>query len=321
MKGILQGARQAWREVEAAYWSVTGRTVDFAPQPLGANIDPTGLAGYFCDFRHKARTTTGGIPRDGHGEPDEWVIPVAQAALGFWELRTEGEAVEDEFLALAGWLMENRGDGCGGAVWRTGFAVPKYGLGPGWISAMAQGQAISVLLRAHRLTGRSSYAETAAEALRPLLTPVAEGGTQAEIDGLAVLEEYPSRTPSAVLNGWLFALFGAHELATSGGEEEARALFERSAAGLMQLLPRYDVGWWSLYSLQSHGGRPDLAKPFYQRLHPVLLEALHLLRPDPSLPAYARRWREQLTAWNVARASLDKVFFRVNRELRPHATR
>lgn len=40
-------------------------------------------------------------------------------------------------------------------------------------------------------------------------------------------------------------------------------------------------------------GRPDLAKPFYQRLHPVLLDAL--------------------TKTAVARASLDKLAFRLQR--------
>jgi hypothetical protein len=186
---------------------------------------------------------------------------------------------------------------------------------------MAQGQAISVLLRAHLLSGSVGYAEAAAEALAPLTTPVPEGGAMTEIEGLPVLEEYPTAAPSAVLNGWIFALLGVHELATACEDAEARALFDASAAGLVELLPRYDVGWWSLYSLAQHGGRPDLAKPFYQRLHPVLLEALHLLHPSPALAHYAERWRRQLRWPNIARASLDKVVFRINRELRPRASR
>jgi hypothetical protein len=83
----------------------------------------------------------------------------------------------------------------------------------------------------------------------------------------------------------------------------------------VELLPRYDNGWWSLYSLYDHG-RPDLAKPFYQRLHPILLEALDLIHPAPRLQDYADRWRAQYTRRSVVRASLDKVYFRLFRALR-----
>jgi hypothetical protein len=83
---------------------------------------------------------------------------------------------------------------------------------------------------------------------------------------------------------------------------------------LIDLLPRYDVGWWSRYSLYDHG-RPDLAKPFYQRLHPVMLEGLELITHDPSLGEFARRWRAQMTRFSTARAGVDKVYFRVARAL------
>jgi heparosan-N-sulfate-glucuronate 5-epimerase len=315
MKRIFQRSRAGYRELAGGLASTFGRTVDFAPQPLGRHIEPDGLGGYYCDLRHKARHAVAGMPVDGFGERDEWVIPIAQAALGYWDLRIEGAPVEREFLGLADWLLEQRQPAAGGSVWRTEFAVPKYGLGPGWISAMAQGQAISVLLRAQRLSGEERYLEAAREALPPLLTPVAEGGVQRTLDGATVLEEYPTAAPLAVLNGWIFALFGVHELALVDGDGEARELFERSAAGVVELLPRYDAGWWSLYSLARHGGAADLAKPFYQRLHPVLLEALALIHPDPALPACAARWRAQLTRRGILRATADKLAFRVRRQL------
>lgn len=256
------------------------------------------------------------MPANAFGEQDyPWVIPIAQAALGYWDLKLEGEAVEGDFLHLADWIVGNATPGPGGMVWRTDFAVPKYGLSPGWTSAMGQSQAISVLLRANLLTGEGKYLELAEAAVGSLLLPVSEGGTQSTIAGHPVLEEYPTERPEAVLNGWIFALIGLHELDLAVGDERARSLFEASADGLIELLPRYDVGWWSLYSLGDHG-RPDLAKPFYQRLHPALLEALDLIRPSPRLGEYAQRWRRQDTRRNVLRATLDKLLFRVYREVR-----
>jgi len=308
--------RRAARELRAGWWAVTGQGIDFTPQPLGRNVDPNGLAGYYSELRHKTVGTVGGLPVDSFGELNDWVIEVAQAALGFWERRLEGEEVDAEFLFLADWLLEHSTREPDGVVWRIDVPVPKYGKQPGWISAMGQGQAISVLLRAHALTGKQRYLEAARGAFPVLCRPVAAGGTQSEIDGRPVLEEYPVEGRScAVLNGWIFALFGVHELAASTGDPQARDLFERSAAGLVELLPRYDAGWWSLYSLYDHG-RPDLAKPFYQRLHPELLEGLDLIHPDPRLGVYARRWRSQYTRRNAARASLDKLLFRAYRAFR-----
>jgi len=317
MSGSRPGPiRRAVRELRGGWWAVTGQGIDFTPQPLGRNVDPDGLAGYYSELRHKTVGTVGGLPVDSFGELNDWVIEVAQAALGFWERRLDGEAVEAEFLFLADWLLEHRSEEPEGVVWRIEVPVPKYGKRPGWISAMGQGQAISVLLRAEQLTGREIYGEVARKAFSALNRPVSEGGTQSEIDGRPVLEEYPvEERPCAVLNGWIFALFGVHELAVATGDRAARDLFERSAAGLVELLPRYDAGWWSLYSLHDHG-RPDLAKPFYQRLHPELLEGLDLIHPHPRLGEYARRWRDQYTRRHVARASLDKLLFRAERALK-----
>ncbi len=305
----------AGRAVRDGYTAVARNSIAFIPQGPGRHIDPGGLSGYVCDLRHKAHETADSLAAEGEASAYAWPIPVAQAALGFWELRIEGEQVDDEFMRLAKWFVDHHEVTSAGVLWRANIAVPKYGLAPGWISAMAQGQAISVLLRAAELSGEEEYAELASAALGPLLTPVAAGGVQRELDGAIVLEEYATVKPCAVLNGWIFSLWGVHELAITRKDPASRELFERSSADLVRLLPRYDVGWWSLYSLYDHG-RPDLAKPFYQDLHPVMLDGLDLLHPDPLLRWYAERWRAQMTRVNLVRASANKLFFRAAREIR-----
>jgi len=311
-------SRQAAILARQGYGALFGRGTAFTHQPLGRHIDRDGLGGYYCDFRHKARAAAehdDGFPRSSvTGQRAAWVIPVAQAALGYWELRLDGEATEARFVALADWLVENAAPGPQGLCWYMEFARPKYALEPGWISAMGQGEAISVLLRAAALTGSERYLATARAALGPMTVEVEQGGVLRVLAGAPVLEEYPAARPCAVLNGWIFALLGLHELVNVSGDERARDLFARSAAGLVSLLPRYDVGWWSLYSLYDHG-RPDLAKPFYQRLHPVLLEALDMVHPDPALRETALRWESQVTTAALVRNSLNKLGFRAYREL------
>ena len=312
-------AAGAYRMVRDGVAATLGVGPHFSAQPLGKHIDPAGLGGYYCDMSHKARAASqasDGFPRFGRGPAvDAFVIPVAQAALGYWELSLEGEDTKRPFIAISDWLVEKAVRGPAGLGWPVDFGYAKYGLRPGWTSAMGQGEAISVLLRAHQLTRERRYLDTAFAALGPLTTEVSRGGAMRRFGGGIVLEEYPGDRPVAVLNGWIFALLGVHELATTTGDVVARRLFEDSSSTLIDLLPRYDVGWWSRYSLYDHG-RPDLAKPFYQALHPVLLDALNMVHPSEQLVTIARRWESQLTMPARLRISCNKIVFRGHRALR-----
>jgi UDP-N-acetylglucosamine transferase subunit ALG13 len=292
---------------------------DFQPQPPGRRVDPNGLAGYHCDFSHKASPS---LQQPGSwlagalaGEPWRSPMMVSQAALGFWERHLAGEDTLDRFLALAGWLLRYGERDARGLGWAHDYAVPKYGLTPGWRSGMTQGEAISVLLRAHAASGEERYRDAAAAAFGPFASETPAGGVVRTLDGSLVIEEYPAAEPTAVLNGWIFGLLGLHELARVDDRPEVADTFARSRAGLLALLPRYDVGWWSCYSLGDYG-RPDLAKPFYQRLHVVLLDALDAVAPDPLLRDTARRWEAQLTRSAMARIAVDKVAFRARRAIR-----
>jgi heparosan-N-sulfate-glucuronate 5-epimerase len=320
-------SKPAWLRVSAAARglrrgldALTGRGLSFAPQPLGAHVDPAALKGYYLDLRHKGRAAAAhadGFPRRASdGTPARWAIPISQAALGYWDLRLEGEDTDDRFLALAQWLVDHGEPGAGGLLWRADHAAPKYGLPAGWPSALGQGQGISTLVRAHVLTGEERFLEAARAAFVPMTIDVDQAGVARRLDGHLVLEEYPSERPCAVLNGWVAALLGVHELWLATGDERAKATFDESRAGLLALLPRYDTGWWSRYSLYPHG-RPDLAKPNYQRLHPVVLDALALVRPDERLSAMARRFEAQVTPVALARIAAEKLYFRAYRELRP----
>jgi heparosan-N-sulfate-glucuronate 5-epimerase len=292
---------------------------DFRPQPPGARVDPNGLAGYYCDFTHKADPS---LEADGvwlaealSGAP--WWSPmmVSQAALGFWERQLAGEDTLDRFIALADWLIRYGERDERGVGWGHDLAVPKYGISPGWRSGMTQGEAISVLLRAHAVTGEDRYRDTAAAAFAPFTADVGAGGVVRTLDGALVIEEYPTAQPTAVLNGWIFGLLGLHELALVDDRPIVSETLARTQAGLLTLLPRYDVGWWSRYSLGDYG-RPDLAKPFYQRLHTVLLDAVDLIAPDPLLRATARRWERQINTRAMGRIAIDKVAFRAGRRFR-----
>lgn len=295
-----------------------GIGTDFQPQRPGDRVDAHALAGYYCDFRHKvdARQQLPGswLARALAGEPWRSPMMVSQAALGFWERHLAGEDTAERFLALADWLIRYGERDARGVAWVHDYSVPKYDLAPGWRSGMTQGEAISVLLRAYALSSDERYHETARAAFGSFLAEVPAGGVTRTLDGALVIEEYPTAQPAAVLNGWIFGLLGVHELALVDDRAVVADTLARTRAGLLALLPRYDVGWWSCYSLVTYD-RPDLAKPFYQRLHVVLLDALELVAPDPLLRTTARRWEAQITAGAMARIAVDKIAFRARRAL------
>jgi hypothetical protein len=183
----------------------------------------------------------------------------------------------------------------------------KYGNEPPWISALAQGEAASVYVRAHQLDGDERAAELALMAARPLLR--GDGPTViAQTEHGPALEESTSTPSSLILNGWIYALWGLWDVAVGLSSPEAERMLEQTVGTLRKTLPRYDVGWWTRYSLYPHL-LPDLAKPFYHRLHIDQMEILYRLTGHPEFREYASRWRRYDRAPLRVAAIAQKALF------------
>ncbi|NLT05436.1 MAG: hypothetical protein GXY03_03905 [Solirubrobacterales bacterium] len=186
-----------------------------------------------------------------------------------------------------------------GGVWRYAFPFTVGGMGetlePGWISAMSQGLAMSLLTRAYEMTGRRVYLRAAVRALRPFRTTVPRGGVVRRYEGRPWYEEYPTPTPSYVLNGFGFTLLGLYDLAAHSAE--ARKRFRGGYAALLAALPRFDAGSTSWYHLGHMTKGPQArfpASPAYNHIHVLLLDALDYVRPHRTL----RIWREQFRSYD-----------------------
>src|SRR5205807_1707817 len=169
-----------------------------------------------------------------------------------------------------------------------GLAAPKYRMAPGACSALAQGQAASVLIRAYLATGDERYAECAYGAVSPLLTERPSDLVSITAVG-PVLEEAPTIPASHILNGWISALWGIRDVHLGLGDDRARRAFDAGVDSLRLHLPAYDVGWWSRYSLYPHV-LEDLAKPIYHRYHIDQLRVTHTLTGTPEFQDTADRW-------------------------------
>jgi hypothetical protein len=107
-----------------------------------------------------------------------------------------------------------------------------------------------------------------------------------------------------VLNGMIFALFGLWDLARAQPDDaRAARLFERGAAAVEALLPRYDTGWWSLYDLY-HLEAASPRNPctaHYHDIHVKQLAIMHAITGREPFGAFARRWAAY---WNSSRGRL-----------------
>lgn len=225
-------------------------------------------------------------------------IRIAQYALaqyGVWCASGDDRARE-EFILHAEWLRNNQRDAGGiPGTYVFDFAWPKYGAAPGWRSAMAQGEALSVLLRAEHMMPGSSYGDAAERAAAPFFHSIQEGGVVWRSESSVFLEEIANEHAPHVLNGCIFALWGAWELQQCTGDARLAPLVEQTVQTLRNWLPRFDSGWWSLYSLmRCANGRAHVATLKYHAFHIAQLRVLARMFGDDVFTETADRWSEYL---------------------------
>jgi hypothetical protein len=242
---------------------------------------------------------------------------ISQWGLGCYERYLSGEGEEWLAAALAaGQYIADVQEPTG--AWPEPTAPHTFELEAPWLSAMAQGQCSSLLTRLSLEVGSEELAAAAVRGLAPLRIGTDRGGVAATLEGGPFLEEYPTEPPSFVLNGAIFAAWGAHDVGLGLADDDARSLFGAVVETLARTIGRWDTGYWSLYDLFPHRVR-NIASPFYHALHVRQLDALAGMSGRPELAAVAERFRTYAhSRRNRARALAEKAVFRV---LVPHGGR
>ncbi len=266
---------------------------------LGASVHQLGE--YQMLFAEKADYSghydSAGIPMlDYHGQIGLQYNPIAiaQWGLGNYNLfcRTRNDDRKKKFLAASDWLcvhLEPRS--LGSWTWNHHFDWEyRSSLKAPWYSALAQGQGISLLVRAHRETGDAAYLEAAARAFTSFQKSTREGGvTFTDEHGNLWFEEYIVSPPTHVLNGFIWAAWGVYDYFLATESSAARELFEQAVSTIRANLDGYDLGFWSLYE-QTRTLLPMVASPFYHRLHVVQLRVMYRLTGDEMFAHFADKW-------------------------------
>jgi hypothetical protein len=243
----------------------------------------SAVSGYYIDFSSKTVSRA--------ASDTQRILPasLAQLALGWWERSMAGEErALDEFLRVCALLVDRSLHVAGELRWRMPIAAPKYQMDIGACSALAQGQAASVLIRAYLATREERYADLAECAVAPLLSERSSDLVSMTAAG-PVLEEAPSVPASHILNGWISGLWGIRDVQMGLGDDRTKLAFEAGVDALRFHLPAYDAGWWSRYSLYPHVFE-DLAKPIYHRHHIDQLRVMHTLTGVREFEETADRW-------------------------------
>ena len=277
-----------------------------------STYDPDKPLCYYVD--ESARANYVG-PHDPKGLPlyvfdDQPIyLPVFLCFYGLGQLdlyragRTEDNA--NRFLQVCRWLLENQTtDG----TWLTSTPMKKFGLYRPFPSAMVQGLAISCLCRAYLLTNDTRYQHAAAAALPPFDIDVREGGVLSLDSGDVFYEEYPSYPYHHVLNGFIYAMWGLYDLVRT---DNRRAVdrYERGLVTLVKWLPKFDLGYWSLYHISD--GLINPATVHYHRLHVDQLDVMSALTGDATIAKYRDLWKDySLKSVNAVRTLPHKMRWR-----------
>lgn len=196
----------------------------------------------------------------------------------------------------ADWLVNNQNKGDG--IWYYHFDFNVGGMNlllpAPWGSAMAQGQAVSLLSRvALFVQNPEPYIESARKGIPSLTVPVVEGGFLAYFDDHPFFEEYPTIPHNYTLNGYIFALIGLYDLYTLHGDEDIKKLYEEGLETLKYMLPFYNSDNISAYHLSYITMPPRKVHSAwrYHLVHIQQLEVINSISPSKTFEKYIKLWK------------------------------
>ncbi|MEN9018246.1 MAG: D-glucuronyl C5-epimerase family protein [Hellea sp.] len=215
---------------------------------------------------------------------------------------------KDNFLNSANWFLSNED-----ALYFYEFDW--INSDTPWISALAQGMACSVLLRAYKLTNDKKFLIHAEKSLKPFFILVENGGVQSRLaDGSIFLEEYPLVESSHVFNGFMFALIGLSEYVDETNSKEHTTLLKSLYVTLNKNIGLWTSSGWSLYEDPFISNGKNFSTPSYHSLHITQLKWFCLKFNSNQILEVLQSWEHSKRSFFCRFfALLGKVFFRLKK--------
>lgn len=268
---------------------LTGKSVWHVNQDIGKSFSTNRINGYYNNLTEKVTKIPELLDSDKlpvlpleNGNTTVFPVAIFQYGLGAYDLflQTSDERYKRKFWQCVKWTVDNM-DEC--SRWNNfSHYCPDFPY-----SAMAQGEAASLLIRAYVCSSEEKYLELSQKAIDYMLRPVEEGGTTLYTNGGMYLMEYTFK--KMVLNGSIFSWWGLYDyVLISNDNGKYKAALETTLKTLIQTLPQFKSKYWSLYSLDGL-----IASPFYHNLHIAQMKAMYQLTNEQIFKEYATIWEKQ----------------------------
>lgn len=181
-----------------------------------------------------------------------------------------------------------------------------------YISAIAQGQAISFLIRAGLLLQKEEFFEAAGRLFESYKYTVFEGGiVNYDEQHRMYLEEALTKKVSCILDGFIYAMFGAYDYYLYSKDIEAKRIFDECCITVKMRLFDFDLGFWS--RADCYLEKPKMpASSFYHNVHVQQLKALYIITGEEEFDVYAKKWEgyQKNIFFRIA-AFLYKCWFKI----------
>ncbi len=244
-------------------------------------------------------------------------IAIAQWSLGnynLWKQKNNKEYFE-KFIKGSKWLNENLNlNEKNVYVWNHNFNwTYKEELVSPWYSGLAQGQGLSVLCRAYKVTKDDKYLDSIKKVYSSLNIDIKNGGVNfSDKNGDIWIEEYIMKNePTHILNGFIWGLWGIYDYWLLTKDNKSKKLFDKFVQTLENNLDNYDIGHWSLYELSNLKIKMR-ASLFYHKLHITQLKVLYKMTGKNNFKEKSLKWNQYLeNKIYVLRAFIMKVIFKL----------
>lgn len=215
------------------------------------------------------------------GETIYFSIAIFQYGIAAYDLYLASDKKDklmlSRVIACANWGVENQQED---GAWVTfAYETPEYPY-----SAMAQGEGVSLLIRAYNETQDDRYMSCLKLAMKFMLTPFQDGGPTLFNDKGIFLYECPK--DPLILNGWIFSFWGLWDYClTVQDDSDAQQIKQKTLDTMVKWLPKFDLPYWSMYE---DGKR--ICSPFYHKLHIAQLNVMYDLTGIEEFKYYADKW-------------------------------
>lgn len=210
---------------------------------------------------------------------------------------TKDKKYKKSFMIQVKWLVENQKIKNGIGVWEYNFENKSFKATPPWISAMAQGLAISVFSEAYSLTKKDEYIKKAYLALKSFQKSIDQGGVVSYWpNGDIWYEEVATEGGNKILNGFIYSLAGIYDFYKLTDFEEAKRILDKGFKSLNNHIHQYDIGYISRYSLL-----PYNVHWRYNKIHVLQLIWAYSITENKKFLEYAKIF-----------SSYDPISFNIN---------